>query len=100
MFKYCIQTTFLLVILLILGLYATAHSQITANRTSDPRQANFIYEDVQNFISCHKMLNNGSDTLSILQTEYLDKGTPGLKMFIGKYDLTSERLVKALRKYP
>ena len=90
----------MLVILLILGLYATAHSQITANRTSDPGQANFIYEDVQNFISCHKMLNNDSDTLSILQTEYLDKGTPGLKMFIGKYDLTSERLVKALRKYP
>ena len=50
MFKYCIQTTFLLVILLILGLYATAHSQITANRTSDPGQANFIYEDVHLFL--------------------------------------------------
>ena len=87
-------------ILLFLINLSTAHSQITTNRKTNPGEADFIYQDIENFISCHKMLNNDSDTLTILQTEYLDKGTPGLNMFIGKYDLTSERLVKALRKYP
>ncbi len=41
------------------------------------------------------MLKPGSDSLKILKTEYLDKGTPGLKMFIEKYDLNVERQVKA-----
>jgi len=93
--QYLIFSTLLFLINL-----SSAHSQITTNRKTNPGEANFIYQDIQNFIFAHKMLNNDSDTLTILQTEYLDKGTPGLKMFIGKYDLTCERLVKALRKYP
>jgi hypothetical protein len=46
------------------------------------------------------MLKPGSDSLKILKTEYLDKGTAGLKMFIEKYDLNVERLVKAIQKHP
>ena len=95
-----VHQLFLFSFLLVLINLSSSHSQITINRKTNPGEADFIYEDIENFISCHKMLNHDSDTLTILQTEYLDKGTPGLKMFIGKYDLTSERLVKALRKYP
>jgi len=46
------------------------------------------------------MLAAGGDTLAILQSEYIDKGTPGLKIFIEKYGLTPERLIKAIRKHP
>jgi hypothetical protein len=59
-----------------------------------------VVEDVENFIRVQGLLVSGSDTLGILQREYLDKGTPGLKMFIEKYNLTAERLLKALRKHP
>jgi hypothetical protein len=53
-----------------------------------------------NFIRVQEMLADATDTLGLLQTEYLDKGTVGLAMFIEKYDLTSERLLKAMRKRP
>jgi hypothetical protein len=73
---------------------------LPANTATDPDKALFVYADVHNFIRVFGLLRDGGDTLEILQKEYLDKGTPGLKMFIEKYDLTVERLLKAIRKYP
>jgi len=88
-------------ILLVLSLNSKNSAQdVTKNLTTDPYKAPFIYEDVQNYIKAHKMLVSGVDTLTILQTEYLDKATPGLQMFIEKYGLDPERLVKAMRKHP
>jgi len=46
------------------------------------------------------MLDANSDTVEIFQKEYIDKGTPGLKIFIEKYDLNAKRLGKAVRKNP
>lgn len=74
--------------------------EITKDLTTDPLQARFVYDDLNRFIEVHKELIAGSDTVSILQTGYLDKGTPGLNAFIEKYDLTAERLVTSIRKYP
>ena len=38
--------------------------------------------------------------LKILQTEYLDKGSPGLKEFIGRHHLTAELLAQAIFDNP
>lgn len=68
--------------------------------TDDPRKAPFVYDDVLNFNQAFDHLTEGVDSLSILQSEYLDKGTPGLKMFIEKYGLTAQMLVDAIQERP
>jgi hypothetical protein len=45
-------------------------------------------------------LASSADTVAILQAEYFGKATPGLQMFIQKYHLTPERLIKAIRAHP
>ena len=74
--------------------------EVTTNLTTDPNKAPLVYDDVVNFIRVQKLLAENTDTLTVLQTEYLDKGTAGLKMYIEKYDLTAEWLIKAMRRYP
>ena len=95
-----VLNSFLLGILIITLYGSPMNAQLSDYLTMDPQQARFIYEDIHTFVRAHKLLTPGCDSLAVLQTEYLDKGTPGLKMFIEKYDLTAERLVKAIRKYP
>ncbi len=73
---------------------------LTKNVARDPAKAQFVYKDVENFIRAFEMLTPGCDTLAVLRTEYIDKGTPGLKIFIEKYGLTPEMLIKKIRKFP
>jgi hypothetical protein len=74
--------------------------EITTNLTTDPAKAPFILDDIHTFNRAFKLLTIDSDTTKILQTKYFDKGTPGLKMFIEKYNLTVERLTNAIKKQP
>ncbi|UCE17266.1 MAG: hypothetical protein JSV84_10215 [Gemmatimonadota bacterium] len=76
------------------------NAQLSEYLTMDPQQARFVYDDIHTFVHAHGLLTPGCDSVAILQSEYLDKGTPGLRMFIEKYDLTAERLVKAIRTHP
>jgi hypothetical protein len=86
---------------LITGILFNVYAQeVTSNLTRDPNKVLFVYDDVQNFLRAYDMLLAETDTVAILQAEYLDKGTPGLKMFIEKYGLTAEMLIKAIRKHP
>jgi hypothetical protein len=72
-------------------------ARVTDNLTTDPDKAPFIYQDIETFLAAFKKIAPGKDPAKILQTEYLDKGTPGLKIFIEKYGLTAEKLVAALQ---
>lgn len=72
----------------------------TQNFPRNPNKAEFIYDDIRNFINAYRMLDNRSDTVNILQTEYIDKGTAGLKAFIDKYGFSTETLAKKIQKYP
>lgn len=74
--------------------------QFTPSITRDPDQARFVTDDVVRFLRAYELLSVRSDTQAVLQEEYLTKGTPGLRMFIEKYDLTSERLLNAIRNFP
>ena len=74
--------------------------EITSNLTTDPQKAPFVLDDIHTFNNAFKLLTSESDTVQVIQSNYLDKGTPGLKMFIEKYDLTAERLTKAIQKHP
>ncbi|MHC4941526.1 MAG: DUF2268 domain-containing putative Zn-dependent protease [Planctomycetota bacterium] len=73
---------------------------VTENLTTDPTKAQFIFTDVELFLHAHEMLTPECDSIAILQAEYIDKGSPGLKKFIEKYGLTAEMLDEAIRKRP
>ena len=88
-------------ILIIIFTSIVSFTSISAQLTSyknNPLEAEIVYTDVENFIRAEKLLSNSSDTLEIFQREYIDKGTPGLKIFIEKYSLTAEKLAKAYKK--
>jgi hypothetical protein len=92
---------YILTIFLLIPIASIAQSlEITTNLTTDPQKAPFVVDDIHTFNRAFKMLTIGSDTAKILQTEYLDKGSPGLNMFIEKYDLNVARLTKAIGKRP
>lgn len=77
-----------------------AYAQLTENRTDDPGKAEFVVQDILHFIDAYELLVPGADTLAILRSEYFDRASPGLFMFVEKYDLTPERLRNAIRRYP
>jgi hypothetical protein len=78
---------------------SAAAAQLTSDVTPDPGEARFVYEDIHNFVRAHELLCSKEDTIGTLQTEYFDRATPGLLMFVEKYDLTPERLRDAIRKH-
>lgn len=88
-------------IALLIGFSATAQAQqLTADRTPDPSRAVFVYDDVDHFIAAMDRIAAGADTLAILATEYFGRATPGLTMFVEKYDLSPARLAQAIGQHP
>jgi hypothetical protein len=77
-----------------------ASQQLTDNVVTIADAAVFVYDDVERFIHVMDGIREGADTLAALQSGYLDEASPGLVMFIGKYNLTAERLLRAIREYP
>jgi hypothetical protein len=75
-------------------------AQVTSTLTSDPREAAFVYDDVRNFVRVFALLATSADTVGLLQSEYIDRATPGLREFIKKYPLTAGQLAEAVRRQP
>ena len=88
-----------LITILIIGSSFQTQAQLTTNN-QDPNKAKIIYDDIINFMNAIKMLDFSTDTLGVLQKNYIDKGTPGLKIYIEKYELDASSLAKAIRKNP
>jgi hypothetical protein len=101
MFRYSYIHPFIFGMLLIILKCTNVQAQTgITDLTNNPDEARFVYDDIRNFINAFDQLTEGVDSLLILQTEYLDKGTPGLEMFIEKYGLTARMLVDAIQKRP
>ncbi len=77
-----------------------AQKTLTDNVVIKPMEAKFVFQDIENFLDAQMAIASGQDSSKALKTMYLDKASPGLKMFISKYDLTTKRLKKAMAKYP
>jgi hypothetical protein len=88
-----------LITILIIGSSFQTQAQLTSNNR-DPEEAQIVYDDILNFIDAFKMLKSSTDTLEVIQRYYIDKGTPGLKIYIEKYELDASSLTKAIRKNP
>jgi hypothetical protein len=76
------------------------NAQITTNVATDPAEAKMVYDDVRNFVRAMERLAAGGDSMAILQEEYFDRASPGLLHYMDDYDLTSEELLRAVRRWP
>lgn len=74
--------------------------RITTDISKNPNDAPFVYDDIRHFLHAMTLVSTDDDLLPILQAEYFDKGSPGLKMYIEKYALTPEGLAAAIKKRP
>ena len=79
---------------------ADAQQRLTSNVVHDPADAEFVYDDIENFLSATQAIAGGMDSTEALRTLYFGRASPGLLMFIEKYDLTLVRLREAMEKYP
>jgi hypothetical protein len=77
-----------------------AQSEWPIEVVADPAEAQFIATDLHNFVRAYARLDGEADTLAVLQEEYFDRGSPGLRAFAGRYQLTPESMRAAIRKKP
>ena len=78
----------------------TPQQRLTTNVTPDPAAAVFVVDDLQRFVAATDRIAAGEDAAMVLQRDYLDLASSGLKIYIEKYDLTAERLVSAMQLHP
>ena len=97
------QTLALLLVLLMVSASTSTASTIgplTKTVETDPAKAVFVYDDVVNFLRAQESIRQGEQPAVALQRDYFDAASPGLQMFVAKYDLSVERLLKGMSDYP
>ncbi len=77
-----------------------AQQRLTPNVTENPSEAVFVYSDMAHFLDATEAIASGMDSARALETLYFDRASPGLRMFMEKYDLGVERLQKAMERQP
>ena len=77
-----------------------AQQRLTSNVRHDAAEAEFVYDDIENFVQARQAIAGGMDSTEALRTLYFERASPGLQMFVEKYDLTVERLRVAMANYP
>lgn len=83
-----------------LCLFLTTQVFTQPNYPRSPQEAKVVYPDLIHFVEAYHSLNADSDTLQVLQTMYFDRGSDGLKEFIGRHQLTPELLKGAMQDAP
>lgn len=95
------RTVALTICLLIIPATAIAQSAAPLNR--DPEAVRFVTSDIDNFWRAYDLAAKETDKAkraAIFQTEYLDKGSPGLKDFLRLRIKSAENLVSAIDRMP
>ena len=87
----------------ILCLSGSAFAQSTQNLNRNPATVKFVTSDIDNFWRAYDLAAKETDKakrIAIFQTEYLDKGSPGLKDFLRLRIRSAENLVNAIDRMP
>ena len=84
--------------LALLMFWGEARAQLKCELTDDPNKIQLIDDDVKNFLRALDMLEIVNDWAPIIQKEYLDKASPGLKEFLREKEYKAEHFVEAIRK--
>lgn len=88
------------ILLLTLTSAGKTQQTLTKNVAREASAAELVFSDIQNFLEAQEAIAAGADPAAALQSRYLDRASPGLLMFIEKYDLTLERLLAAMEQHP
>ena len=70
------------------------------NYPKEPKDAELVYTDLENFVEAFSLLKKDVDTIKILNTYYFDKASAGLQEYIRKHNLSPELLKSAIQKSP
>ncbi|HKY43236.1 MAG TPA: hypothetical protein VJM50_09080 [Pyrinomonadaceae bacterium] len=95
------RTIALTIPILFVATMAVAQSGPQLNR--DPEMVKFVTSDIENFWRAYDLAANETDKakrIAIFQTEYLDKGSPGLKDFLRLRIKSAETLVSTIDRMP
>lgn len=92
------RTTFL-VFLLFSFLNAGAQKLEGAGLSEGSTNFRFHYEDIENFRTVLEIAHAKGDTLQAMKN-YFSKGSEGMKAWIGRYGISPERMVKAIKSFP
>jgi hypothetical protein len=95
-----ITTGLIVAVMVMAATTPNAQAQLTTDLARRPAEAVVVYDDIEHFVRAFGLLETQSDSAAVLQTEYLDKATPGLAEYIDRYELTAERLLAAIRRDP
>ena len=97
--KTITSRTLVVALSILFGLQLHLQAQMP-NYPMEPSSAEIIYSDLENFVNAYAQLSSEKDTLQILESMYFEKGSPGLKEFVNRHQLTADLLKEAIRKYP
>lgn len=75
-------------------------AQLECETTNDPGEIVLSYEDVTNFVHSLELMTQSSDTVAILQTEYLNQASAGLREYVRANGYTVEDFLGVLRERP
>lgn len=67
---------------------------------TDPKEAQVVYSDLDNFLTAYNSLNEDADTIKVLNEHYFSKASVGLTEYVSRHGLTPEKLAKAMAKNP
>src|ERR1051325_4358082 len=89
--------------LFILSISTMSMAQSAAQLNREPATVKFVTSDIDNFWRAYDLAAKETDKakrIAIFQTEYLDKGSPGLKDFLRLRIKSAEDLVSAIDRMP
>jgi hypothetical protein len=85
--------------IMVLALFGSnARAQLDLELTDDPAKIRLIDDDVKNFLHAMDNLEPEADWAAVIQKEYLDKASPGLKEFVREKGVEAEDFVEAIKK--
>lgn len=84
---------------MVLSFFASGvRAQLELELTEDPAKVRLIDDDVRNFLHAMDRCKEESDWARVIQKEYLDKASPGLKEFVREKGIEAEDYVEAIKK--
>lgn len=84
----------------LVSLAMTAGTTSSQEVTRDPARVRLEVDDLHRFARAQQEMRSGGDSASVLEHEYLAQGSPGLRSYAARYQLTATSQTRALRAHP
>ncbi|WP_424962138.1 DUF2268 domain-containing putative Zn-dependent protease [Ekhidna sp.] len=68
------------------------------NYPMSAKDAILVYSDLENFLIAYRQLNEDSDTVEVLKSNYFNKASAGLTEYVKRHGLTPESLARSINQ--